>query len=461
MSTLLIQNGTVVTSADQYDADVFIVDEKVHCIGKDLQLSADQTIDAHGCYLIPGGIDPHTHLDMPFMGTRSHDTFETGTLAGLHGGTTSVIDYAIQGKGNGLGHTLNEWQENAACAVGDYAFHLAITDVNEQTRAELPSIIHDRGVPSFKIFMAYKGALMIDDRQIMQLLASLKEHGGLLNVHAENGDWVDEYVKKHIAAGNTSPRYHCESRPVRCEAEASGRVIDLASASNADVYIVHMTCEEALNRVRAATLRNQRVFAETCVQYLLLDESLYYADDFSGAQVVMSPPLRHKSNQEALWSGINQNLVRVVATDHCPFTLEQKAAGRDNFSLIPNGAPAIEHRMALMYSEGVAKGRISLNKFVDVTSTAAARLFGLWPRKGTIAVGSDADIVLFDPQQEHTISAKTHHMNVDYSTYEGWKVQGECRTTILRGQVAVQEGKQMLDRGHGKFLPRKKYTGNI
>jgi dihydropyrimidinase len=459
MSSLLIQNGTIVTSSDHYQGDVLIQDEKVSAIGARLDESADRVIDAQGCYLFPGGIDAHTHMELPFMGTYASDTFESGTLAGLHGGTTTIVDFAIQTQGDSLEAAINHWHEKAdGHAVGDYAFHCAVTDFNEETRKEIPRVINEHGINSFKTFMAYKGALMVDDRQMFELMKELVSHGGIITTHAENGDMVDHLVQKFLAEGKTEPRYHVLSRPAICEAEASGRAIDLAWQAQCPLYIVHMTCDEALNRVKMAALRNQKVHVETCVQYLLLDESLYFQDGFEGAKVVMSPPLRKEKDQQALWAAINQNLVHHVATDHCPFCSDQKEMGLNDFSKIPNGAPGIEHRFELMYSEGVHAGRISINKFVEVISTTAAKIFGLFPRKGTIAVGSDADIVVFDPEIKHTISAQTHHMNVDYSAYEGWEVQGKCRTTILRGQVAVDEGVAKVSEGFGNYLPRKPFN---
>ncbi len=462
MSSLLIRNGNIVTATDNYTADVLIQDEKVVTIGQQLDNHADQSIDASDCYLFPGGIDAHTHMELPFMGTYSSDTFESGTLAGLHGGTTSIIDFAIQDQGDSLESAIQAWHGKAdGHAVSDYAFHCAVTDFNENTRKEIPRIINEHGINSFKTFMAYKGALMIDDRQMFELMKELVIHGGIITSHCENGDMIDHQVQTFIAEGKTEPRYHVLSRPAICEAEASGRVIDLAWQAGCPNYIVHLTCDEALERVRSATQRNQKVYVETCIQYLLLDESLYFQDGFEGAKVVMSPPLRTKADQEALWSGIEQNLIHHVATDHCPFCMAQKEMGKDNFAQIPNGAPGIEHRMELLYSEGVNKGRISLNKFVDLSSTAAAKIFGLFPRKGTIAVGSDADIVVFDPSVRHTISADTHHMNCDYSAYEGWEVQGKTRTCILRGAVAVDQGQSLIGRGFGQYLPRKPFDPHL
>jgi dihydropyrimidinase len=459
MGSLLIKNGKVITATDQYHADVFIEGETVSMIGAGLDVVADRQIDATGCYLFPGGIDAHTHMELPFMGTHASDTFETGTLAGLHGGTTSIVDFAIQTQGDTLKAAIEEWHRKAdGNAVGDYAFHCAVTDFNENTRKEIPSVINDHGINSFKTFMAYKGALMVDDRQMFELMEELVEHGGIITTHCENGDMIDHHVQKNLKAGNTAPKYHVLSRPAICEAEAAGRAIDLAHQSGCSLYIVHTTCEEALNRVKEATKRNQKVHVETCIQYLLLDDSYYFREGFEGAKVVMSPPLRKKKDQEALWAAINQNLVHHVATDHCPFCMDQKAMGKDNFSKIPNGAPGIENRFELLFSEGVAKGRISINKFVEMSSTAVAKIFGLFPRKGTIAVGSDADIVIFDPHASHTISAETHHMNVDYNAYEGWEVQGKVRTTILRGTVAIDQGEAQVGKGFGKYLKRAPFN---
>jgi dihydropyrimidinase len=457
MKTLLIKNGTVITASDIQQADVYIEGEKVHTIGRHLQNKADQTINADGCLLFPGGVDAHTHMQLPFMGTHSSDTFESGTLAGLHGGTTTIIDFAIQTQGDSLQAALNAWREMAdGHAVGDYAFHMAVTDFNENTKKEIEGLVEKQGVTSFKTFMAYKGALMLDDRQIINLMKEVKKHGAIVTTHAENGDLVDTLIEENRGGGKLTPEFHALSRPPMCEAEATGRIIDIAYQGGHPLYIVHLTCEDALNRVRAATQRNQKVHVETCVQYLLLDDSAYLEKDFGGAKYVMSPPLRKKKDQEALWKGIEQNLIEVVATDHCPFCMDQKRMGLNDFSKIPNGAPGIENRMELMYSEGVMKHRISLNKFVELTATAPAKIFGLFPKKGTIAVGADADIVIFDPMKKHTISAKTHHMNCDYSAYEGWQVQGKCRTTILRGTVAVDEGKALIGKGFGKYLSRAK-----
>ncbi len=468
MKSLLIKNAHIVTATDQYEADIYVENETIHAIGKDLCASssaakaATQVIDAKGAYVFPGGIDAHTHMDLPFMGTSSSDDFESGTLAGLHGGTTTIIDFAIQTQGSSLNAALNQWHEKAdGKSVGDYAFHMAVTDFNPKTRAEIKEIVEKKGISSFKVFMAYKGALMVDDRQIVELMEEVKKVGGMVIAHCENGDVVDHLIAENKAAGNTAPKYHVLSRPAVAEAEASGRFMDIAHVGKHPLYIVHMTCAEALDRVRENAKRDQKVFVETCVQYLVLDESVYFQEGFEGSKYVMSPPLRKKKDQDALWAGLKQGLVHTVATDHCPFCMEQKKMGLNDFSKIPNGAPGVEHRMELMFSEGVLKNRISLQKFVDVTSTAPARIFGLFPRKGTIAVGSDADLVIFDPKESHTLSVKSHHMKCDYSAYEGWKITGRVKTTILRGTVAVDQGKALVGKGFGKYLSRAGSGQNV
>ena len=459
--SILIKNGRIITATDDYVADIFIEGETISAIGKNLNVKADTEIDASGKLVLPGGIDPHVHLDMPFMGTYSSDNYETGTRAALFGGTTTVIDFILQTQGTSLKSALQEWQGRSNNnALGDYSFHMAVTDFNDETKKEIQHFIEVEGITSFKTFMAYKGALMIDDRQMIGLMEEVKKHGGLINVHATNGDMIDYLIAKHKSEGKLSPLYHYLSQPEVTEAEASGRFADMANYTGCPGYIVHLTCEGALNAVRNATRRNQNVFVETCIQYLVLDASLY-ENNFEGAKWVMSPPLREKKDQETLWAGLNQGLVNVVATDHCPFMWEQKLMGKDDFSKIPNGHPAIENRMELLFSEGVNKGRITLNKYVEVASTNAAKIFGMFPKKGTIAVGSDADIVLFDANEKHTLSAKTHHMNVDYSGYEGWEVTGKVKTVLLRGQVVIENNECKVQKGFGQFVKRNKVTGKI
>jgi len=455
--SLLIKNGRIVTATDDYHGDVFIRGETVVAVGQGLDdENADRIIDAHGLLVMPGGVDPHVHLDMPFMGTFSSDTHETGTRAALFGGTTTVIDFVLQKQGHSLKEALTEWQGRATgTAVGDYSFHMAVTDYNDSTQKEIRQMVEEEGITSFKTFMAYKGALMIDDRQMTALMQEVRRQGGLVTVHATNGDMIDYLIAKHRGEGKLSPLYHYLSQPEVTEAEASGRFADISNYTGCPGYIVHMTCEGALNAVRNATRRNQKVFVETCIQYLLLDANLYERD-FEGAKWVMSPPLRQKKDQETLWAGINQGLVNVVATDHCPFMWKQKLMGEKDFSRIPNGHPAIENRMELLYSEGVHKGRISLNKYVEVACTNPAKIFGMFPRKGTIAPGSDADILILDPNAKHSLSASTHHMNVDYSAYEGWELTGKVHTVLLRGKVAIEKDECLVDKGYGQFIRRGK-----
>lgn len=459
--SIIIKNGRIITASDDYIADIYIENESIVAIGKNLKYPADKTIDASNKLIFPGGIDPHVHLDMPFMGTKSSDDYETGTRAALFGGTTMCIDFILQTQGDTLHNALKTWQEKSnGKAIGDYSYHMAVTDFNENVAKEVVQLINVEGITSFKTFMAYKGALMIDDGQMVQLMKVVKENGGLVTVHATNGDMIDTLIAKHKKEGKLAPLYHYLSQPEITEAEASGRFTDMLFYTGCPGYIVHMTCEGALNAVRRATQRNQKLFVETCSQYLVLDASLY-ENEKEGSKWVMSPPLREKKDQTALWSGINQGLVQVVGTDHCPFMWEQKLMGKDDFSKIPNGHPAIEHRIELMYSEGVRKGKISLNKFVEVCSTNAAKIFGMYPQKGTIAIDSDADLVIFDPNKEHEISVKTHHMNCDYSGYEGWKLTGKTETVLLRGKVAIENEVCLLKAGDGKFIKRGKTSLTI
>lgn len=459
--SILIKNGRIITATDDYVADIYIEGETVQAIGTNLDIKADEVIDATGKLVMPGGIDPHVHLEMPFMGTFSSDTYETGTRAALFGGTTTVIDFILQTQGKSLQSALNEWKGRSDNnAVGDYSFHMAVTDFNEDTKKEIQHFIEVEGITSFKTFMAYKGALMIDDRQMIGLMQEVKKHGGMINVHATNGDMIDYLIAKHKSEGKLAPLYHYLSQPEVTEAEASSRFADMADYTGCPGYIVHLTCEGALNAVRFATRRNQHVFVETCIQYLILDASLY-EQNFEGAKWVMSPPLREKKDQETLWAGLNQGLVNVVATDHCPFMWEQKLMGKDDFSKIPNGHPAIENRMELLFSEGVNKGKITLNKYVEVASTNAAKIFGMFPKKGTIAIGSDADIILLDPNEKHTLSAKTHHMNVDYSGYEGWELTGKVKTVLLRGKIVIDNNECKVQKGYGQFVRRNKVQGKI
>jgi dihydropyrimidinase len=459
----LIKNGHIVTAVDSYIADILIDGETVAMIGKDLSSvvgSVDKTIDATGKLVIPGGVDPHTHMDLPFGGTSSSDDFETGTRAAAFGGTTTIIDFAVQYKGQALNEALDAWFAKAeGKATTDYGFHLIVTDLPDERLPELKAMI-DQGVTSFKLFMAYPGVFLVDDGVIFKAMTAAGENGGLICMHAENGVVIDVLVKRALAEGKTAPKYHALTRPTKAEAEGVHRAIAIAEMANSPVYIVHLSCYDALREVQAARDLGLPAFAETCPQYLLLDYGLYEKPDFEGAKYVMTPPLRDKENQELLWRGLRGDDLQVISTDHCPFCFkEQKELGRGDFSKIPNGGPGVENRMSLIYHHGVTQGRISLNRFVELTSTAAAKIFGLFPKKGTIAVGSDADIVIFDPNREQTISAATHHMRVDYSAYEGWRVRGATETVLSRGRVIVENNEFKGKAGAGRFIKRGTFTG--
>src|SRR5215813_13444765 len=456
----LIVNGAVVTATDTYSADVAISDGKITAIGQGLpRENTTRIVDAKGKYVMPGGIDVHTHLDMPFGGTTSADDFETGTRAAAFGGTTTLIDFAIQYKGQQLRQAFDTWMQKASNkAVCDYAFHCIVTDVANGQLQEMNSLIGE-GVTTFKLFMAYPGVFMLDDASIFRALQTTSKNGGLICMHAENGGAIDVIVQQALAEGKKAPKYHALTRPTTAEAEAVSRAIALAEMAGAPVYIVHLSCHDALERVREARDRGLPVYAETCPQYLYLSLDDMAAPGFEGAKYVFTPPLREKWNQEKLWSGLKRDHLQVVSTDHCPFCFkEQKELGKDDFTKIPNGGPGIEHRMSLIYSGGVAGGRFSVNRFVELVSTTPAKLFGLYPRKGTIAVGSDADLVIFDTKRKLTISAKTHHMRVDYSMFEGIQVTGIPDIVLSRGNVII-EGEKFLGRaGKGDFLRRSTYA---
>jgi dihydropyrimidinase len=453
--TLLIKGGTVVTATDQYTGDVFVEGEKVTVIGSSLGMAADRVLDATGKYLLPGGIDVHTHLDMPFGGTTSADDFESGTIAAAHGGTTTVVDFAIQYRGQTLHHAWETWMKKAeGKAAIDYGFHMIITELSDQVEQEMDALVRE-GVTSFKLFMAYPGVFMLDDASIFRALLRTGKNGATICMHAENGGVIDVLVRRALAEGKTAPKYHALTRPARAEAEATHRAIALAEIADVPIYIVHLSAAEALEMVTEARDRGLPAYAETCPQYLFLSYDNYEEPGFDGAKYVMSPPLRPKETQARLWRGLAFNDLQVISTDHCPFCMkEQKTLGQDDFSKIPNGAPGIETRMSLVYDGGVHAGRISLNRFVELTSTSPAKIFGLFPRKGTIAPGSDADIVVFDPARQATLSAKTHHMRVDYNPYEGRRVTGVTETVISRGRVVIENGAFTGRAGGGTFLRR-------
>lgn len=456
--SLLIRNGRVVTATDDYRADVYVDNEKVSLIGSKLDMEADRVIDAAGKLVIPGGVDPHTHMDMPFGGTTSSDDFESGTLAAAFGGTTTIIDFAIQTKGHSTLDALDTWHGKAEGKASiDYAFHMIVTDMDAERLWEMRRLA-DEGVTSYKMFLAYPGVLYVDDGTLFRAMRKAGEDGTLVCMHAENGIVIDEIVKLAIKDGHTSPKYHALTRPTRMEAEGVHRSIAIAEVAGVPVYIVHLSCSDALEQVTLARNRGALVFAETCPQYLFLDIGHYDQDGFEGAKFVMTPPLRERWNQDELWRGLKFGSLHSISTDHCPFCFKhQKTLGIDDFSKIPNGAPGVENRMSLVYNGGVAAGRISLNRFVELTSTAPAKLFGLFPRKGAIAVGSDADIVIFDPNRKETISVDnpcTHHMRVDYNAYEGIEVQGFSETVISRGKVIVEGDEWLGHAGTGQFIKR-------
>ncbi|HET8675758.1 MAG TPA: dihydropyrimidinase [Blastocatellia bacterium] len=457
---ILIKNGNVVTAVDNYFADVLVEDGKVTLIGARLDMEADRVIDAADHLVIPGGIDPHTHMELPFGGTFASDDFRTGTIAAAHGGTTTIIDFAVQYHGESLVQAVDNWHKKAEGKTAiDYGFHLITTDLPDERVGEMRQLITE-GVMSFKLFMAYPGVFLVDDATIYRAMKTAGAAGGLICMHAENGIVINEIIKHALAEGKTAPRYHALTRPTKAEAEGVHRAIAIAEMADAPVYIVHLSCADALEEVREARDEGLAAYAETCPQYLFLDYSLYEREGFEGAKWVMTPPLREKWNQEKLWQGLAGNDLQVISTDHCPFCFkEQKEMGRDDFTKIPNGGPGVEHRMSLIYNGGVAQGRISVNRFVELTSTSAAKLFGLFPRKGTIAVGSDADIVIFDPNREETLSAATHHMNVDYSAYEGMRVRGVTKTVLARGRVIIDDGEYVGKPGDGQFLKRGTFSG--
>src|SRR5436853_1196064 len=440
--TTLIRNGTGVTARDTTKADVLIDGERIAEVRSGIGDGAERVIDATGKYVIPGGIDCHTHLDMPFGGTTSADDFETGTTAAAFGGTTSIVDFAIQYKGQTLHHAWETWMKKAeGKAAIDYGFHMIMTELNDQVELEMDALVR-QGVTSFKLFMAYPGVFMMDDASIFRALLRTGKNGGTICMHAENGGVIDVLTKKALAEGKTAPKYHALTRPARAEAEATHRAIALAEIADVPIYIVHLSAAEALEMVTEARDRGLPAFAETCPQYLFLSYDNYEEPGFEGAKYVMRPPLRPKETQERLWRGLAFNDLQAISTDHCPFCMkEQKTMGKGDFSKIPNGAPGIETRMSLVYDGGVRTGRISLNRFVELTSTSPAKIFGLFPRKGTIAPGSDADIVVFDPEKKVRLSARTLHMNVDYNPYEGREVVGATDTVISRGRVVIDGGK--------------------
>jgi len=453
---MLIRNGTVVTAEKTFPSDILIEGEMIKEVRPGIPSSPSHTtLDATGMLLLPGGIDAHTHLDMPFGGTTSADDFETGTRAAAMGGTTTIVDFAIQGRGSKMRDALDTWWkkgEGKACI--DYGLHMIVTDLAGAGLEDMDDMVGE-GVASFKLFMAYPNVLMVDDATIFRALKQTAKNGALICMHAENGSVIDVIIQQALAEGKTAPVYHALTRPTVAEAEAVNRAIALAEIAGAPVYIVHLSSEDALNQVREARSRGVPAFAETCPQYLLLTIDELRRPDFEGAKYVFTPPLREKQNLPKLWDGLKDDNLQVVSTDHCPFCFEdQKVLGRDDFTKIPNGGPGIENRLQLIHHHGVNQGKISLNRFVEIVATTPARIFGMYPKKGTLSPGSDADIVVWNPNAEHVISAKTHHMRVDYSMFEGFRVKGNARQVFSRGELIVDDGKFLGKAGRGRYLRR-------
>jgi len=458
MSTL-IKNGRVITAEQDYTADIYIEKDTITTIGASLTMHADKTIDAKGKYVIPGGVDVHTHMDMPFGGTTSSDDFETGTRAAAFGGTTCLIDFAIQSKGTRMRDALDLWWKKGERATIDFSLHMIVTDLPEAHLEDMNEMVRE-GVTSFKLFMAYPNVLMVDDTTIFRAMRQTGNNGALVCMHAENGGVIDLLVQQALAEGKTAPIYHALTRPTTAESEAVNRAIALAQMAGAPVYIVHLSSADALEKVSEARDKGVPVFAETCPQYLLLSIEDLERPNFEGAKYVFTPPLREKWHQDKLWEGLQQNTLQVVSTDHCPFCFkEQKELGRDSFAKIPNGGPGVENRLQLIHHHGVNQKRISLNRWVEIVSTTPAKIFGLYPRKGTIAIGSDADIVIWDPNKELTISAHSHHMRVDYSMFEGFKVKGDAETVLARGETIVDKGQWLGKTGRGSYIKRSTYAG--
>ncbi len=452
---ILITNGTVVNADGSSEADVLVEDEKIAAIGRDLDVAADESIDASDKYVIPGAIDVHTHMELPFGGTFAKDTFETGTRAAAFGGTTTIIDFAVQSRGRSLREGLDAWHAKAegnACV--DYGFHMIMSDVNDATLAEMDQLVAE-GVTDFKLFTAYPGVFFSDDGAVFRAMQQTARNGGLIMMHAENGLAIDVVAEQYVADGKTDPYYHGVVRYPIFEGEATNRVIRLAEAAGVPVYIVHLSARDALNEVRAARDRGAMAFAETCPQYLFLSlDDL--GNGFEGAKYVCSPPLRPADHQEDLWRGLVKDDLQVVSTDHCPFDFEtQKQLGQGDFRKVPNGLPGVEDRVDLLHDGGVVGGRLTKERWVEVLSAAPARMFGLAGRKGVVAVGADADLVVYDPTRRHVISARTHHMDVDYSCYEGREVQGGSDVVLSRGRIVVENGEWQGEKGWGQFLRRK------
>jgi dihydropyrimidinase len=461
--SVLIRNGRVVTAADSTLADVYIEGERVSMIGTSLDVDADVVLDATGKLVLPGAIDPHTHLDMPFGGTVTIDDVTSGQTAAAFGGTTCHIDFCIQGQGQTFAEALAVWHgKREGKAIIDNGFHIAVTDLENGGTLEELATLPAQGITSYKLFMAYKGVLQVDDETLFRTMQVASETGALVMVHAENGDAIDVLVKEALAAGNTAPLFHALTRPPELEGEATHRAIQLARIAGAPLYVVHVTCKDAVDAIKVAREKHWDVWGETCTQYFFTDVTDLEEADFGGAKYVFSPPVRDKANQPVLWDAVRTDVLSAISTDHCAFTLDgQKTLGRDDFSKIPNGAPGLEDRLRMIHHFGVNEGRISLNRMVELLATNPARLFGLYPRKGTIAPGSDADIVIFDPNRKTTITAATQHSKSDYNLFEGTEVTGDVDITLIRGTVVVEDGELKVEPGFGQFVRRAKFREQL
>jgi dihydropyrimidinase len=457
--SILIKGGRVITAADDYVGDVFVEDERISLIGESLDIQADRTIDASGKYVLPGGVDPHTHLDMPFGGTVTIDDVESGQTSAAFGGTTTHVDFIIQPQGSSFADALEDWRGKAnGKQVIDMGYHMAVTDLKEGGTLEELASLPDQGITSYKLFMAYKGALMVDDETLFKTMQVAADTGALVMVHAENGDAIDVLVKEALAAGHTEPKYHALTRPPETEGEATNRAIQLARVAGSPLYVVHVSCAESVEPIQLAREKGWDVWGETCTQYFFIDYTFLERPNFEGGKYVYTPPPRDKANQDVLWNAVRTDTLSAISTDHCAFLWDgQKTMGKDDFSKIPNGGPGLENRLQMIHEFGVRDSRISLNRMVELLSTNPAKLFGLYPRKGTIAVGSDADIVVFDPEKRVTISAATHHSKTDYNLFEGTEVTGTPDVVLLRGNVLVEGDELVASPGIGQFVARAKF----